>query len=119
MLYDLRQNMFNHLQGLSLSYFAARQLVGSCRASLPIRNASLIWSLGVWLIQLGLMNILTSMVFYVYHQLANGPVVLLILPVLFYVAYQFRKRILGEFRNVRRYNSRITGAYNENITAFE
>ena len=38
------------------------------------------------------------------------------LPILFYVALQFRKRILGEFRNVRKINSKITGAYNENIT---
>jgi len=35
---------------------------------------------------------------------------------LFWIAYEFRKRILGEFRNVRKFNSKITGAFNENIT---
>src|SRR5688500_19397014 len=43
-------------------------------------------------------------------------IVLAIVPVLAVVAIQFRKRILGEYRNVRKLNSRITGAYNENIT---
>ncbi len=43
-------------------------------------------------------------------------IVLLILPVLLYVALQFRKRILAEYRNVRKTNSKIIGAYNENIT---
>jgi ATP-binding cassette subfamily B protein len=115
--YDLRQNMFNHLQGLSLSYFS-RTPVGwimSRVTSDSERVADLVtWGLvdSTW----GLMNILTSMVFMFIINWRMALVVLLILPVLFYVAYQFRKRILGEFRNVRRYNSRITGAYNENIT---
>jgi ATP-binding cassette, subfamily B, bacterial len=39
-----------------------------------------------------------------------------VLPILLYVAIQFRKRILGQFRDVRKINSKITGAYNENIT---
>jgi ATP-binding cassette, subfamily B, bacterial len=37
-------------------------------------------------------------------------------PILLYVAIQFRKRILTQFRDVRKINSKITGAYNENIT---
>ena len=43
-------------------------------------------------------------------------VVLTILPILIYVAIQFRKKILVEFRRARKLNSRITGAYNENIS---
>jgi ATP-binding cassette subfamily B protein len=62
------------------------------------------------------MNILTSMVFMLTINWRLALIVLAILPILIYVAYQFRKRILGEFRNVRKFNSKITGAYNENIT---
>ena len=40
---------------------------------------------------------------------------MIILPILMVIAVQFRKRILVEFRNSRRANSKITGAYNENI----
>src|SRR5512143_4068846 len=43
-------------------------------------------------------------------------IVLLIIPVLAWVAIQFRKKILVEYRTVRKINSKITGAYNENIT---
>jgi ATP-binding cassette subfamily B protein len=42
--------------------------------------------------------------------------VLAIIPVLLVVAIEFRKRILVQFREVRKANSKITGAYNENIT---
>ena len=43
-------------------------------------------------------------------------VVMVALPILFFVAIEFRKRILTQFREVRKMNSKITGAYNENIT---
>lgn len=115
--YDLRQKMFNHLQGLSLSYFS-RTPVGwimSRVTSDSERVADLVtWGLvdSTW----GAVNILISMVFMFVINWRMALIVMLLLPVLFVVAYEFRKRILGEFRNVRRFNSRITGAYNESIT---
>ena len=41
---------------------------------------------------------------------------LAIIPILVVVAAQFKKKILVEYRQVRKINSKITGAYNENIT---
>ena len=38
------------------------------------------------------------------------------LPVLVIIAGEFKKKILVEFRRVRKQNSKLTGAYNENIT---
>src|SRR5664279_4812745 len=43
-------------------------------------------------------------------------IVLATIPILLYVAIQFRRRILAQYRLVRKTNSKITGAYNENIT---
>jgi ATP-binding cassette subfamily B protein len=43
-------------------------------------------------------------------------IVLSIVPVLVVVAVQFRKKILVEFRESRKFNSKITGSYNENIS---
>jgi len=43
-------------------------------------------------------------------------IVFAIIPVLMVVGIKFRQRILVEFRASRRANSKITGAYNENIT---
>ena len=60
-------------------------------------------------------NITTSAVFMMLINWKLGLGVLLIVPVLIVIAVQFRKKILVEFRNSRRANSKITGAYNENI----
>lgn len=115
--YDLRQRMFTHLQGLSLSYFS-RTPVGwimSRVTSDTERVADLVtWGLtdSTW----AAMNILTAMGFMLAINWRLALIVLGSLPILFWIAYEFRKRILGEFRNVRKFNSKITGAFNENIT---
>ena len=115
--YDLRQKMFNHLQDLSLSYYS-RTPVGWIIARVTSdsdRVAELLtWGLldSVW----GITSIITSMAFMLYINWRMAMIVFLALPILLYVAIQFRKRILGQFRNVRKTNSKITGAYNENIT---
>jgi ATP-binding cassette subfamily B protein len=115
--YDLRRKMFNHLQSLSLSYYS-RTPVGwiiSRVTSDSDRVAELItWGAldATW----GVMNITTSMVFMLIINWRLALIVFAILPILLYVAIEFRKRILTQFRMVRKMNSRITGAYNENIT---
>jgi ATP-binding cassette subfamily B protein len=43
-------------------------------------------------------------------------IVFAIIPILVVVAAQFKKRIIVQYRLVRKINSKITGAYNENIT---
>jgi ATP-binding cassette subfamily B protein len=115
--YDLRQMLFNHLQSLSLSYYS-RTPVGWIMSRVTNdteRVAELVtWGLidSTW----GAVNILTTLgfMFAINWQLAL--IVLAIIPVLLYAAVQFRKRILKQFRKVRRINSKITASYNENIT---
>ncbi len=115
--YDLRKKMFNHLQALSLNYFS-KTPVGWIMARVTSdteRVADLVtWGAvdSTW----GVMSILTSMVFMMIINWKLALVVLAILPALIYIAIQFRKRILSEYRNVRKLNSKIVGAYNENIT---
>ncbi|MGQ9494229.1 MAG: ABC transporter ATP-binding protein, partial [Anaerolineae bacterium] len=64
----------------------------------------------------GLLNIATSAVFMYIINWRLALLVLAMLPILLVVAAQFQKRIINEYRRVRRFNSRITAAYNENIT---
>jgi ATP-binding cassette, subfamily B, bacterial len=115
--FDLRQRMFNHLQALSLSYYS-RTPVGwimSRVTSDSDRVADLItWGLldSAWAV----MSILTAMGFMFYINWQMALIIFAILPILIYVAIEFRKRILVQFRDVRKMNSKITGAYNENIT---
>lgn len=115
--YDLRQKMFNHLQALSLSYFS-RTPVGwiMSRVTSDSERVADLVTWGMLDVSWAVMNILTAMGFMLYINWRLALIVLTILPLLFYIAYEFRKRILSEFRNVRRLNSKITGAFNENIT---
>lgn len=115
--YDLRQKMFNHLQELSLSYYS-RTPVGWIMARVTSdtdRVSDLVtWGLldSTW----GVINIITAMSFMLFINWRLALIVMAILPFLLFIAIQFRKRILSQFRNVRKMNSKIVGAYNENIT---
>ncbi len=114
--YDLRKRMFDHLQTLSFSYFD-RTPVGWIMARVT-SDSDRIAELVTWgLLDLtwGIMNIATALVFMLVINWRLALLVLLIIPVLIVVAVQFKKRILVEFRQVRKINSKITGAYNENI----
>ena len=115
--YELRQKMFNHLQGLSFSYFD-RTPVGWIMSRVT-SDSSRIAELLTWglidVIWAG-MSILTASAFMFYINWRLGLIVMLVIPVLVVVASQFQKRIIGEYRAVRKMNSRITGTYNENIT---
>jgi ATP-binding cassette, subfamily B, bacterial len=115
--YDLRRSMFNHLQNLSLAYYSQTS-VGRLMARVTSdsgRVSDLVtWGLvdSTWAI----MNIVTSTIFMLIINWKLALIVLCAIPILLMIAIQFRKRILVEFRNSRRANSKITGAYNENIS---
>ena len=115
--YDLRKNLFNHLQDLSLSYYS-RTPVGwimSRVTSDTDRIADLVtW--GILDFTWAVMSIASSAYFMFLINWRLALIVLTVIPVLIWVAIEFRKRILVEYRNVRKMNSKITGAYNENIT---
>ncbi len=118
--YDLRKSMFNHLQSLSLSYYSKTPVgwIMSRVTSDSDRVAEMVtWGTldATW----GVVNIITSMSFMLFINWRLALIVLAILPILLVVAYEFRKRILTQFRQVRKFNSKITGAYNENITGVQ
>ncbi len=114
--YDLRRRSFDHLQELSLSYFD-RTAVGwimSRVTSDSERIANLVtWGLldTTW----AALNILSALAFMLAINARVALVVLAIVPALMWVAVRFRRRIIVEVRRVRKVNSRITGAFNENI----
>jgi ATP-binding cassette subfamily B protein len=114
--YDLRRNMFNHLQDLSLSFYS-QMAVGRlmARVTSDSGRVSELVTWGVLDSTWAVVNITTSAFFMMLINWRLGLAVLLIVPVLIIIAVQFRKKILVEFRSSRRANSKITGAYNENI----
>lgn len=114
--YDLRKSLFNHLQNLSLAFYA-QNAVGRLMARVTSdtgRVADLVtWGIvdTTWAV----MNILTSAIFMALINWKLALIVVAALPIMIVIATEFRKRILIEFRKSRRMNSKITGAFNENI----
>jgi ATP-binding cassette subfamily B protein len=114
--YDLRKMLFNHLQELSLSFYA-QTAVGRlmARVTSDTGRVSELVTWGVVDITWSAMNITTATVFMLIINWKLGLIVLAAVPILMVIAIEFRKHILVEFRASRRANSKITGAYNENI----
>ncbi len=115
--YDLRRKLFDHLQNLSFSYFDKTPVgwIMSRVTSDTERIADLVtW--GLLDVTWGLTSLVVASVFMLYINWRLALLVMLTIPLLVGVAYYFRRRILVEFREVRRINSKITGAYNENIS---
>lgn len=115
--YDLRKKMFVHLQELSLSYYNVTPVgwIMSRVTSDSERVAELVtW--GFLDVTWGIMNIATAAIFMLMINWQLALIVLLAIPVIIFVAVQFKKKIIVEFRDVRRINSKITGAFNETIT---
>jgi ATP-binding cassette subfamily B protein len=114
--YDLRKLLFNHLQDLSLSYYsqnAVGRLIARVTSDTGRVSDLLTWGIvdSTWAI----MNITSSTVFMLIINWRLALIVLTIIPVMVFIAIEFRKKILAEFRVSRRANSKITGAYNENF----
>ncbi len=114
--YDLRKMLFNHLQELSLSYYA-QNAVGRliARVTSDTGRVSDLVTWGMLDVTWAFMNIVSSTFFMMLINWKLGLIVLAAIPILVFIAIQFRKKILVEFRASRRANSKITGAYNENI----
>ena len=114
--YDLRQLLFNHLQELSLSYYAQNavgRLISRVTSDTGRVSDLLTWGIvdSTW----ALMNIISSTIFMALINWRLALIVLTVIPVMIFIAIEFRKRILAEFRVSRRANSKITGAFNESF----
>jgi len=115
--YDLRRKMFDHLQDLSFAYFN-RTPVGwiMARVTSDSERIAQLVTWGLLDVTWGLINIATSMTFMLIINWRLSLIVVSVIPVLLVVASKFQEKIILEYRRVRRFNSRIVGAYNENIT---
>jgi ATP-binding cassette subfamily B protein len=114
--YDLRRMMFNHLQDLSLSYYA-QNAVGRliARVTSDTGRVADLMTWGVVDSTWAVMNITTSLVFMAIINWRLALIVSAAIPIMVIIAVNLRRKILVEFRESRRANSKITGAYNESI----
>ncbi len=115
--YDLRKRLFEHLQNLSLSYYSKTPVgwIMSRVTSDTDRLAELVtW--GMLDVTWGIMSITTAVIFMLIINWQLALMVSLIIPLLILIAFKFKQRIIVEYREVRKINSKITGHYNETIT---
>ncbi len=113
---DLRKGLFAHLQELTLSYFSVTPIgwIVSRVSSDTVRIGDIVtW--GIIDASFAIVSMATSLFYMVRINVQLSLIVMLMLPALIWGAWQFRKRILNEYRTVRRLNSRITGAFSETI----
>jgi len=115
--YDMRKSMFKHLQDLSLSYYnqnAVGRIIARVTSDSERVSDLLTWGLldSTW----ATVNIITSAIFMFSINWQLALIVLTVLPMLLGVAIWFRRLILTEYRASRKANSKITGAFNENVT---
>ena len=115
--YDLRKKTFEHLQDLSLSYYA-KNAVGRLmtRVTSDSERVADLMTWGLLDVVWGFLSVIIATVFMLVINWKLALIVFAMMPLLVYLAVQFRKKILREFREARRMNAKITGAYNETIT---
>lgn len=114
--YDFKMKGFKKLQELPFSYYD-RTSVGYLMSRLTSDTNNLAEAFG-W----GLVDLVWSVIFLISVTIAmliiNWQLALLVmavLPILAFITMCFQKRILKAQREVRKINSRITGAFNEGI----
>ncbi|MFO7294638.1 MAG: ABC transporter ATP-binding protein [Clostridia bacterium] len=114
--YDIRNMGFRKLQELSFSYFD-RTPVGwiMARMTSDIQRLSetLAWSLVdlMW----GIAMMLTTIGIMLYLNWKLALITLSVVPILVVTSMYFQRIILKAYREVRKINSQITGAFNEGI----
>ncbi len=115
--YDVRNRAFKKLQELSFSYYDKTPLgwimarvtsdIGRLAEILSWSLMDLVWGSTV-------MFGITIVMFTVNWKMAL--LVLMVMPILAYISVYFQTRILKSYREVRKVNSKITGAFSEGIT---
>jgi ATP-binding cassette, subfamily B, bacterial len=113
-MYDLRRKMFDRLQSLSVSFFdktPVGNLMSRMFSDSQRVGETLTWGAVdfVW----GIINMvfMAGAMLYVDWKLALG--VLGLIPLILLLSLYFQRRILGQYREVRRINSEITSGFNE------
>lgn len=115
--YHIRKLGFNKLQELSFSYYDKTPLGWiMARMTSDVYRLSEILSWGLMDIVWGLFMMVGFIAVMLYNNWRLTFVTLAIVPVLFVIGIYFQKKILKAHREARKFNSQITGDFNECIT---
>lgn len=116
MAYDIRKSGFENLQRLPLSYYddkAIGWLMARMTSDINRLSETISWSLVDLSWGFSMMIAVTIAMLRLNPKLAM--ITLSVIPFLAIVSFYFQKKILNAQRDVRKINSEITAAYNEDI----
>lgn len=112
--YELRKEAYLNLQKLPFSYFdQTAQGWIMARVTSDARKLSEIISWGCVDLLWGLLSMFGILGVLLVINIQLACIVLVILPVMLLITFYIRKKMLHSYRDARKFNSKITAAYNE------
>ena len=119
-MYDMRMEIFTHLQGLSVSFFN-RNPVGRLitRVTTDVDALNELFASGVVTIFGDIFTLLGIIVFLLYYNVKLALITFSVVPILFFSAFLFKIKVRKSFREVRIRIARINSFLQESITGMK
>lgn len=116
-LFDLRMEIFEHLQKLSLRFFD-RTPIGRLvtRVTNDVEALSELFSSGIIMIFIDIFIIVWIFIFMIIMDLNLALVTMSVIPVLIYATFLFRKKVRQNYRDVRYHLARLNSYMQEHIS---
>jgi len=119
-MYDLRRQIFMHLQGRSLSYFdknpvgrLVTRLTNDVDALNEMFTSGVVTIFGDLVLLTGIVSML------IYYNFKLAMITVSVVPLLFFAAFLFKRKVREGFRRIRVYIARINSFLQENITGMK
>jgi ATP-binding cassette subfamily B protein len=116
-LYDLRTQLFQHVQKLALKFFD-RTPIGRIvtRTTNDVESLGELFSSGIVMVFSDIFIILWILAFMFFMDIPLSLVTLSVLPVLIYGTFLFRKKVRESYRDVRLHLARLNSYMQEHVT---
>lgn len=116
-LYDLRTQLFEHVQKLALKYFD-RTPIGRIvtRTTNDVESLGELFSSGIVMVFSDIFIIIWILAFMFFMDIPLSLVTLSVLPVLIYGTFLFRKKVRESYRDVRLHLARLNSYMQEHVT---
>jgi ATP-binding cassette subfamily B multidrug efflux pump len=116
-LYDLRMQIFKHIQKLALKFFD-KTPIGRIvtRATNDVEALGELFSSGIVMVFSDIFIILWILIFMFSMDVSLSLVTLSVLPVLIYATFLFRKKVRERYRDVRLHLARLNSYMQEHVT---
>lgn len=116
-IYDLRVNIFSHIQKLALRFFD-KTPIGRLvtRTTNDVESLNELFSSGIVMVFSDLFQIFWILVFMFFMSWDLSLVTLSVLPILIYATFLFRRKVREAYRDVRFHLARLNSYMQEHIT---